>query len=66
MAKKKGINVDDGKSVQQGKTYQSLEDMLYELPEHLKKYQSSKNEEMLSEQLLCGIPEVDLGKKKIN
>lgn len=63
LAKRKGIKVDDGKAAEQGKTYQSLEDMLFELPEHLKKYQSSKNEEMLSEQLLCGIPEVDLGKK---
>lgn len=37
------------------------EDALYALPEHLKKYQSKKNEEMLSNQMLVGIPEVDLG-----
>ena len=31
------------------------------LPEHLRKSHSKKNEEMLSSQMLSGIPEVDLG-----
>merc|ERR1719270_1298654 len=37
------------------------EKALLSLPEHLKKSQSKKNEEMLSSQMLSGIPEVDLG-----
>ncbi|CDW57925.1 Hep 59 domain containing protein [Trichuris trichiura] len=39
----------------------SIEERLFELPEHLKKYQSKTREDMLSNQMLCGIPEVDLG-----
>ena len=40
----------------------SAEDALYEMPEHLQKIQtSSQSEEMLSNQMLSGIPEVDLG-----
>ena len=40
----------------------SAEDALYEMPEHLRKIQtSSQSEEMLSNQMLSGIPEVDLG-----
>lgn len=34
---------------------------LMSLPEHLKKSHSKKNEEMLSSQMLSGIPEIDLG-----
>ncbi|ELU06673.1 hypothetical protein CAPTEDRAFT_168725 [Capitella teleta] len=39
------------------------EDALYELPEHVKALtaKKSKNEDMLSNQMLSGIPEVDLG-----
>ena len=37
------------------------EKALMSLPEHLKKSHSKKNEEMLSSQMLSGIPEVDLG-----
>ena len=39
------------------------EDVLYELPEHLKSVTSEKkkSEGMLSNQMLSGIPEVDLG-----
>lgn len=37
-------------------------DSLYDLPEHLKKYSSEKrSEDMLSNQMLSGIPEIDLG-----
>jgi len=40
----------------------SQADSLYDLPEHLKKYSSEKrSEDMLSNQMLSGIPEIDLG-----
>lgn len=39
----------------------SPEDALYEVPEHLRVSSSKKSEEMLSNQMLSGIPEVDLG-----
>ena len=38
------------------------EDALYELPEHIKVLATrKKTEDMLSNQMLSGIPEVDLG-----
>ncbi|KAL3189139.1 hypothetical protein MRX96_003274 [Rhipicephalus microplus] len=37
------------------------EDVLFHVPEHLRKSTSKKSEEMLSNQMLSGIPEVDLG-----
>ena len=39
----------------------TAEDKLYELPEHLRVESQKKSEEMLSNQMLSGIPEVDLG-----
>ena len=39
----------------------SAEDKLYELPEHLQVESKKRSEEMLSNQMLSGIPEVDLG-----
>ena len=39
----------------------SKEDELYELPEHLQVESQKRSEEMLSNQMLSGIPEVDLG-----
>ncbi|VDP32780.1 unnamed protein product [Soboliphyme baturini] len=39
----------------------SIDDVLFELPNYLTKYHSRKTEDMLSNQMLCGIPEVDLG-----
>ena len=41
----------------------SAEDELYELPDHIKAIisQRKKNEDMLSNQMLSGIPEVELG-----
>ena len=40
----------------------SAEDALFELPEHLKVLSGrKKTEDMLSNQMLSGIPEVDLG-----
>jgi len=41
--------------------FKSPEDALYEVPEHLRVSSSKKSEEMLSNQMLSGIPEVDLG-----
>lgn len=37
------------------------DDVLFEVPEHLRKSTTKKSEEMLSNQMLSGIPEVDLG-----
>jgi len=34
---------------------------LMALPEHLRKSGTNRNEEMLSNQMLSGIPEIDLG-----
>ena len=39
----------------------SEEDKLYELPSHLQVESQKSSEEMLSNQMLSGIPEVDLG-----
>ena len=46
----------------EGPAYLSPEEQaLMSLPEYLKKTQTKKSEEMLSSQMLSGIPEVDLG-----
>lgn len=37
------------------------DDVLFEVPEHLRRSTTKKSEEMLSNQMLSGIPEVDLG-----
>ncbi|NP_001154097.1 telomere length and silencing protein 1 homolog [Oncorhynchus mykiss] len=39
----------------------NAEDLLYELPENIRVNSAKKTEEMLSNQMLSGIPEVDLG-----
>ena len=41
----------------------NAEDQLYELPENIKKIvqEKKKSEDMLSNQMLSGIPEIDLG-----
>ncbi|KAK1155462.1 hypothetical protein AOXY_G26781 [Acipenser oxyrinchus oxyrinchus] len=39
----------------------NAEDLLYELPENIRVSSAKKTEEMLSNQMLSGIPEVDLG-----
>lgn len=39
----------------------NAEDRLYELPENIRVNSAKKTEEMLSNQMLSGIPEVDLG-----
>nr|XP_002128903.1 telomere length and silencing protein 1 homolog [Ciona intestinalis] len=43
------------------KAKESAEDKLYQLPEHLQIKVGKQSEEMLSNQMLSGIPEVDLG-----
>lgn len=43
------------------------EDLLFQLPESINvKSKIMKSEEMLSSQMLSGIPEVDLGKSVVN
>ncbi len=63
MEKRRGKGEEDGEGGPvKGSNYLSPEDRaLLSLPEHLKKSTFRKNEEMLSSQMLSGIPEVDLG-----
>ena len=59
MEKRRGKNTDEEDD---SSKYMSPEEQaLMSLPEHLRKSNSKKNEEMLSSQMLSGIPEVDLG-----
>lgn len=59
LEKRRGKSDDRGAN---DSVYVSPEDRaLMSLPEHLKKDQTKKSEEMLSSQMLSGIPEVDLG-----
>nr|XP_058958139.1 splicing factor C9orf78 homolog [Pocillopora verrucosa] len=58
MAKRKGVALD--KTVQNKP--KSKEDLLYQVPEHINvRSKIMASEEMLSNQMLSGIPEVDLG-----
>uniref|UniRef100_A0A6I8S4U5 Chromosome 9 open reading frame 78 n=1 Tax=Xenopus tropicalis TaxID=8364 RepID=A0A6I8S4U5_XENTR len=57
LKKRKGIVENEEKKVKP----KSAEDCLYELPESIKVSSAKKTEEMLSNQMLSGIPEVDLG-----
>ena len=58
MTKKKG-KMDDEESTS---TYDAKVKALYQLPDNLKiQSNTKKSEEMLSNQMLSGIPEVDLG-----
>ena len=42
--------------------FENAEDALYDIPEHIKAMsKTKKSEDMLSNQMLSGIPEVDLG-----
>ena len=60
VEKRRGKPDDNGAN--EGPAYLSPEELaLMSLPEHLKKTQTKKSEEMLSSQMLSGIPEVDLG-----
>ncbi|CAL1536581.1 unnamed protein product [Lymnaea stagnalis] len=59
LARRKGHHKEEES---QGNKQKSQADSLYDLPEHLKKYSSEKrSEDMLSNQMLSGIPEIDLG-----
>ncbi|CAH2315973.1 Hypothetical predicted protein [Pelobates cultripes] len=57
LKKRKGIVENEEKKVKA----KSAEDCLYELPESINVLSAKKTEEMLSNQMLSGIPEVDLG-----
>lgn len=58
LAKRKGVSIQKDA---QSKGVKLPEDALYEVPQHLRISSSKKSEEMLSNQMLSGIPEVDLG-----
>nr|CAB3227263.1 uncharacterized protein C9orf78 homolog [Phallusia mammillata] len=51
---------EEGSEVQKSKI-KTAEDQLYQLPDHLKLAAKDHSEEMLSNQMLSGIPEIDLG-----
>ncbi|XP_073456592.1 splicing factor C9orf78 homolog [Aquarana catesbeiana] len=57
LKKRKGIIENEEKKVKP----KSAEDCLYELPDSINVSSAKKTEEMLSNQMLSGIPEVDLG-----
>ena len=65
IARRKGV-LDDRPSAAAAasNSAQDWESALYELPEQLKKYQSKRNEEMLSNQMLVGIPEVSAFRRR--
>ncbi|XP_062515410.1 splicing factor C9orf78 homolog [Corticium candelabrum] len=58
MAKRKGIKQDSGEPQS---AFEARKAALYTLPENLKVESSKRSDEMLSNQMLSGIPEVDLG-----
>ena len=61
LAKRKGKK-ETNDSDKKVKSTASLDDIVYsQLPEHLLNTNKNKNEEMLSNQMLNGIPEIDLG-----
>lgn len=58
----KKVKGDDGlRRDSTGSNIKSPEDQLYQLPDHLQIKKNERSEEMLSNQMLSGIPEVDLG-----
>ncbi|XP_032832337.1 splicing factor C9orf78 homolog [Petromyzon marinus] len=57
LRKRKGVEESEEMAARQ----RSAEDALYELPENLRVNSAKRTEEMLSNQMLSGIPEVDLG-----
>lgn len=60
LKKRKGLEVDNKES-NSGKYLSPEEAALVALPIHLRESSSKKSEEMLSNQMLNGIPEIDLG-----
>ena len=62
LAKRRGKETNQNDDEQLAKIGGNLIDLVFQvLPEHLMKNNEKKNEEMLSNQMLSGIPEVDLG-----
>ena len=61
MEKRRGKTDDDDETGGKGSYVAPEDKALMSLPDHLKKSTFKKNEEMLSSQMLSGIPEVDLG-----
>jgi hypothetical protein len=62
LAKRKGKMASDSDPMAEIKITENLNDLVFNvLPEHLLKSNEKKTEEMLSNQMLSGIPEVDLG-----
>lgn len=58
LAKRKGVEKEDDNT----NKYMSPEEIAFSsVPEYLRKKSSVQSEEMLSNQMLSGIPEVDLG-----
>lgn len=57
LKKRKGLVEAEEQKVK----VKNAEDHLYELPENIRVNSAKKTEEMLSNQMLSGIPEVDLG-----
>ncbi|KAM6110456.1 LOW QUALITY PROTEIN: splicing factor C9orf78 homolog [Pterocles gutturalis] len=62
LKKRKGIVENEEQKVK----LKNAEDSLYELPENIRVSSAKKTEEMLSNQMLSGIPEVDLGIERKN
>jgi len=61
LAKRKGLNAQQ-QTADDSNRYRNPEDALYELPDSMKGLTShKKTEDMLSNQMLSGIPEVELG-----
>ncbi|XP_063701570.1 splicing factor C9orf78 [Culicoides brevitarsis] len=61
LRKKKGENKSEEEKKEMKKYLTPEESALLALPEHLRQTSVQKSEEMLSNQMLSGIPEVDLG-----
>lgn len=62
LAKRRGQQTDAEQTTSAtGGSGVDEKDVLFHVPEHLRKSSSKKSEEMLSNQMLSGIPEVDLG-----
>ncbi|XP_076321159.1 splicing factor C9orf78 isoform X1 [Tachypleus tridentatus] len=61
LAKRKGVEKKDVNRERRKEDTQLSDDVLFQVPEHLRQSSSKQSEEMLSNQMLSGIPEVDLG-----
>ncbi|XP_074655016.1 splicing factor C9orf78-like [Tubulanus polymorphus] len=59
LAKKKGLVSKDESP--EKKSVKTVNDVLFDVPEHLRATTMKRTEDMLSNQMLSGIPEVDLG-----